>query len=408
MGRSLMQTKPGWMELIYGSVKSGKSRSLISKINSIKNAIDEEKFNRETLIIKHPLDDNKTKGKISSFNEEKIDATECKTTKDIIKLVTKHTKFIFLGGIHLFDKDIVPFSKALINKGAIVVATGLNLTSDGKPYNYMPQIMTLTDVYNIEKGECFIPGCGENAYRSVKVNDHFEPRCMKCYYKTKKTPSLVVVTGPMFSQKTIELIAKEKEKKRKLKLNYIKNYADEFMNKDISAIFKWSKDKRYSLEKIVSHDGNSIDAIPVENNSQVIDYLQKNKQAGFVGFDEIQFFKEPYKLVKGLLEQGYSIYATCLKKDFRGEGFGDVPKILTLATTIINKEAYCTKCQKQPATETQRFIIENGIKKPANYNDPIILVAGEDLYTSSCRSCHWVPGKPENKYDNILKLKQIN
>lgn len=408
MGRSLMQPKSGWMELIYGSVKSGKSRYLISKINSIKNAIDEEKFNRESLIIKHPLDDNKTKKEISSFSEEKIDAIECKTTKEIVKQITKNTKYIFLGGIHLFDKDIVPLSKALIDNGVIIVATGINLTSDGEPYNYMPQIMTLTDVYNIEKGECFTSGCGEDAYRSIKVKDNFEPRCMKCYYGTKEKPSLTVVTGPMFSQKTIELIAKVKEKERKLELNIIKNYKNEFMNKDISAIFKWSKDKRYSLEKIVSHDNSFIDAIPVENTGQVVDYLQKNKHIGFVGFDEIQFFKEPYKMVKWLLEQGYPIYATCLKKNFKGEGFGDVPKILTLATTIINKEAYCTICQKQPATETQRFVIENGIKKPANYNDPTILVAGEDLYTSSCRSCHWVPGKPPNKYDNILKLKQIN
>ncbi len=396
-----MPPKSGWIELIYGCVKSGKSIALISKINSLKDAIDKEKFRKESLIIKHPLDDRETESKISSFNKKGIDAIECETTQDIVKRVTKHTKFIFLGGIHLFDKDIVPFSKALIDRGVIIIATGLNLTSKGEPYNYMPQIMTITDVYDIEKGECFTPGCGEEAYRSIEVNDHFEPRCMKCYYKTEKKPSLVVVTGPMFSQKTIKLIEEENKKKNKLEFNPIKNYADEFMNKDISAIFKWSKDKRYSLEKIVSHDGSSIGAIPVGNTDQIIDYLQENKHVGFVGIDEIQFFKEPYKMVKGLLEQGYSVYATCLKKDFRGEGFGDVPKILTLATTIINKEAYCTICQKQPATETQRFVIKDGIKKPAKYGDPIVLVAGEDLYTSACRSCHWVPGKPENKYDNI-------
>jgi len=403
-----MQPKPGWIELIYGSVKSGKSRTLIDKINSIKNAIDEEKFKREYLIIKHPFDDKEIKGKISSFNGGSIDAIERETAKDLVECVTKHTKFIFLGGIHLFDKDIIPLSKALIDNGVIIVATGINLTSDGDPYNYMPKIMTITDVYDIRAGECFTPGCGEDAYRSVKVEDHFEPRCMKCYYKTEKTPSLVVVTGPMFSQKTLELITKVKEKERKLELNPIKNYADEFMNKDLSAIFKWSKDKRYSLEKIVSHDGSSIDAIPVESIYQVTEYLQKNKHVGFVGFDEIQFFEEPYPLIKWLLEKGYSVYATCLKKDFRGEGFADVPKILTLANTIINKEAYCTICQKQPATETQRFIIENGIKKPAKYSDPVVLVAGKDLYTSACRSCHWVPDKPENKYYNILKLKLIS
>lgn len=387
MGRSLMPLNPGWIELIYGCVKSGKSRALIDKINSIKNAIDEEKFEKEFLVVKHPLDDKETQGKISSFDGKNIDAIECETAKDLVEHVTKHTKFIFLSGVHLFDRDIVPLLKALVDINVIIVTTGINLTAKGEPYNYMPQIMTITDVYDIRAGECFTSGCGENAYRSIKVNDHFEPRCMKCYYKTEKTPDLVVVTGPMFSQKTLELIAKTKEKERKLELNPVKN-EDGFMNKDISAIFKWSEDKRYDLEKIVSHDGNSINAIPIESNSQVINYLKINKQVGFVGFDEIQFFKDPYPLIKELLERGYPIYITCLKEDFRGEGFGDVPKILTLANIIISKEAYCTRCQKQPATKAQRFIIKNGIKTPANYNDPVILVGGKESYTSVCRSCH--------------------
>jgi len=295
-----MPLNPGWIELIYGCVKSGKSRALIDKINSIKNAIDEEKFEKEFLVVKHPLDDKETQGKISSFDGKNIDAIECETAKDLVEHVTKHTKFIFLSGVHLFDRDIVPLLKALVDINVIIVTTGINLTAKGEPYNYMPQIMTITDVYDIRAGECFTSGCGENAYRSIKVNDHFEPRCMKCYYKTEKTPDLVVVTGPMFSQKTLELIAKTKEKERKLELNPVKN-EDGFMNKDISAIFKWSEDKRYDLEKIVSHDGNSINAIPIESNSQVINYLKINKQVGFVGFDEIQFFKDPYPLIKELL-----------------------------------------------------------------------------------------------------------
>jgi len=405
-----MPPNPGWIELIYGCVKSGKSRTLIDKINSVKNAIDKEKFKKEFLVVKHPLDDRETKGKISSFDGGSIDAIECETPKDLVECITKYTKFIFLGGVHLFGRDIVPLLKALVDTNVIIVATGINLTSKGKPYNYIPQIMTVTDVYDIRAGECFTPGCGEDAYRSVKVGDHFEPRCMKCYYKTEKKPSLVVVIGPMFSQKTLELIAKVKEKERKLKLNPIKNYKDEFMNKDLSAIFKWSKDKRYGLEKIVSHDGGSIDAIPVDNTSQVKSYLQKNKHIGFVGFDEIQFFKGAYPLINWLLEKGYSVYAVGLDENFKGEGFGDVPKILTLADTIISKEAYCTRCQKKKKKKTQRFVTDtiNGIKKPAKYDDPIVLVAGKDSYTSACRSCHWVPGKPLNKYDNILKLKKIN
>ncbi len=406
MGRSLFSYNSGWMEIITGPVKSGKSSALIGKISSFINAIDKERLKKELLIIKHPLDDKNTTKKISSFNKEQVDATESKTADNLVNLINKNTKYIFISGIHHFDDNIVPLCKALINTGRTIIATGINLTSEGKPYKNMPELMTLSDSYEIRTGECF--NCGNNAYRTIKIKDKFEPRCMKCYYNSEKEPSLTVVAGPMFSSKTIELITEINQKRNKIEQRPIKNYTNEFMNKDISAIFKWSKDKRYSSKKIVSHNGNSIDAILVEKIDEIIDYLKRNPQIGFVGVDEIQFFDNSYYLVNNLLKKGYDIFVTCLKKDFRGEGFGDVPKILTLANTIINKEAYCTRCQKQPATETQRFIIKNGIKTPANYNDPVVLVGGKESYTAVCRSCHWVPGKPENKYYNILKLKNIN
>jgi thymidine kinase len=67
-----------------------------------------------------------------------------------------------------------------------------------------------------------------------------------------------------------------------------------------------------------------------------------------------------------------------------------MPKLLSLAEYVTKLSAICVKCHT-PATRTQRII--NG--KPANYDDPIILVGAKDSYEARCRECHEVPNRPK-------------
>ena len=84
-----------------------------------------------------------------------------------------------------------------------------------------------------------------------------------------------------------------------------------------------------------------------------------------------------------------------LDRNFRGEPFSFMPRLLALAEDVTKLTAICVKCQA-PATRTQRII--NG--KPASVNDPIILVGAQDSYEARCRHCHEVPGKPKT-YDRF-------
>jgi thymidine kinase len=75
--------------------------------------------------------------------------------------------------------------------------------------------------------------------------------------------------------------------------------------------------------------------------------------------------------------------------DFRGEPFGVMPVLMTKAEFVTKLTAICTRCGA-PGTRSQRII--NG--KPADYNDPIIMVGASESYEAVCRHCHEVPNKP--------------
>ena len=77
-----------------------------------------------------------------------------------------------------------------------------------------------------------------------------------------------------------------------------------------------------------------------------------------------------------------------LDTDFRGEPFSVMPQLMAIAEFVDKITAICMKCGN-PATKTQRLI--NG--KPADYNDPIVLIGAKESYEARCRNCHEVPNK---------------
>ena len=96
-----------------------------------------------------------------------------------------------------------------------------------------------------------------------------------------------------------------------------------------------------------------------------------------------------------MADHGIRVIVSGLDRDFRGEPFSFMPKLLSRAEYVTKLSAICVKCHT-PATRTQRII--DG--RPANYNDPIILVGAKDSYEARCRDCHEVPGRPL-VYDKI-------
>lgn len=183
-----------------------------------------------------------------------------------------------------------------------------------------------------------------------------------------------VITGPMFAGKSEELIRR------------IRTLS--FANKKIVS-FKPLIDDRYDKVAIASHDGEKITAYPIKEAHEIYDYVDDTIDV--VAIDEVQFFGDDViKICEDLADKGIRVIVAGLDTDFRGEPFGPVPELLARAEFVTKLSAACTICGCA-ATRTQR-LIDN---KPANYNDPIILVGAKESYQARCRKHHEVPGKPK-------------
>ena len=184
-----------------------------------------------------------------------------------------------------------------------------------------------------------------------------------------------VVCGPMFAGKTEELIRRIK------RLEYAKQTV---------LVFKPSLDNRYSAEKeIVSHNLSKKPSVVVSSSAEILNYINDDVDA--VVIDEAQFFDEDIVLIaETLADQGKRVIVGGLDRDFRGEPFGSMPKLLAIAEFVTKLTAICV-VSGLPATRTQRII--NG--QPANYKDETILVGAKESYEPRARQHHEVPGKPK-------------
>ncbi len=185
-----------------------------------------------------------------------------------------------------------------------------------------------------------------------------------------RTGWVEVICGCMFSGKTEELI-------RRLRRAQIARQQVQ--------VFKPLIDTRYGTERVRSHNGLDIEAIPVPHAQAILEHLQPGTTV--VGIDEAQFFDwEIADVVQELAERGIRVIVAGLDMDFRGEPFGPMPLLMAQAEQVDKLHAICVVCGA-PATRTQRLI--NG--RPARYDDPVILVGGSETYEARCRRCHIVP-----------------
>lgn len=187
---------------------------------------------------------------------------------------------------------------------------------------------------------------------------------------------LEVVCGSMFSGKTEELMLRLRRA--------------EYAKKNVVTI-KHEIDNRKSFSCIVSHNGVQREAYPVgscEDGLQALtDFVDDTVDV--IGIDEIQFFPiDAIPIILRMVEEGKRVIVAGLDLDFRREPFSIVPNLLALADEVMKLRAICVVCGND-ANFTQRLI--NG--EPANFDDPTILVGGEECYEARCRQCHKMGSK---------------
>ena len=177
---------------------------------------------------------------------------------------------------------------------------------------------------------------------------------------TGRSGWIEVITGSMFSGKTEELI-------RRLKRANFANLKVE--------IFKPVIDTRYSESKVVSHDSNAIVSTQVESASNIS--LMANN-VDVVGIDEAQFFDSGLiEVCNRLADSGIRVIVAGLDMDFRGNPFGPVPALISIAEYVTKVHAICMRCGN---------LAHYSYRKTDT--DKIVLLGEKDIYEALCRNCY--------------------
>ena len=197
----------------------------------------------------------------------------------------------------------------------------------------------------------------------------------------QKMGSLEVICGSMFSGKSEELI-------RRLKRSQL-------AKRGVLA-FKHSLDDRSHIEYVVSHNGNKIKAIPINNPETILELITPEVEV--VGIDEVQFFsQEVINIVCKLIEQGKRVIIAGLDLTFNCTPFGPLAQLLAIADKITKLKAICMECGKE-AQFTQRLVNN----KPAHFDDPTVVVGAEEQYQARCRDCHIIDKLPKSNYGKTI------
>lgn len=168
-----------------------------------------------------------------------------------------------------------------------------------------------------------------------------------------------VIFGSMFSGKSELLISRLKR---------------EVLAKREVRVFKPSLDTRFHLGEVVSRCGLSITAHPIQDPTEIFDYLTTETRC--IGIDECQFLPESLlEVTDTLARRGLRVICCGLDLDYLGNPFGVMPKLISSAEYPTKVHAICMKCG-EPACRSQRLVKAEGL-----------IVLGDHEYEARCRQC---------------------
>lgn len=176
-------SKRGWVEVICGSMFSGKTEELIRRLKRAKIA------NQKTEIFKPEIDKRYDDVKIVSHDANEIGSIPVSASMNIL-LIHSDAQVIGIDEAQFFDDELPWVCEQLANSGARVIVAGLDKDFAGKPFGPMPAVMAIAEYVTKVHAICVI--CGNPATHSFRKEykkdiimlgekEIYEPRCRFCF-----------------------------------------------------------------------------------------------------------------------------------------------------------------------------------------------------------------------------------
>jgi thymidine kinase len=174
----------GWIEVIAGSMFSGKTEELIRRLRRAQIA------RQKVQIFKPRLDDRYGEGHIISHSEMRIPSEEVTTSGELLHQVRVDTEVVGIDEGQFFDLELPAVCNTLADQGKRVIVAGLDQDYLGKPFEPMPQLLAIAEYITKTLAICMV--CGNPANHTqrlvassarvlVGAQGTYEARCRHCF-----------------------------------------------------------------------------------------------------------------------------------------------------------------------------------------------------------------------------------
>ncbi len=185
----------GWIEIIVGSMFSGKSEELIRRLTRAKIA------RQKVQVFKPAIDTRYSIAEIVSHSDLRHESDQATRAREILEQVEPETEVVGIDEGQFFDAEIVGVVNELAARGKRVIVAGLDMDFTGRPFEPMPQLLAVAEF--ITKTHAICVKCGRTANYSqrtfesterveVGASDKYEARCRRCFKPHADTPTLWV------------------------------------------------------------------------------------------------------------------------------------------------------------------------------------------------------------------------
>jgi len=187
-----MYGKPsgGWIEVICGSMFSGKTEELIRRLRRAQIA------RQKVQVFKHSIDRRYSETSIASHNGLQAKAIAVRDSEELCSLVEPDADVIAIDEVQFFDEDIAAACDALADQGKRVICAGLDMDFRGEPFGPMPPLLALAERVDKLQAICVVcggpashtqrlldgdPACYEDPVVLVGADEVYEARCRGCH-----------------------------------------------------------------------------------------------------------------------------------------------------------------------------------------------------------------------------------
>jgi len=178
---------PGWIEVITGSMFSGKSEELIRRLRRAQIA------RQRVQIFKPSFDNRFSDSEIVSHSDMRIQGVNVGNSAELMRLIHVDTEVVGIDEAQFFDSDLPAACTELAGRGTRVVVAGLDTDYLGRPFEPMPVLMAIAEYVTKTHAICMVCGNPANYTQRLVASDErmllgasetYEARCRACFDPT--------------------------------------------------------------------------------------------------------------------------------------------------------------------------------------------------------------------------------